>query len=206
MIGSSIGTQTIGGNSASYPPSAKNGIRGIYAADTQIAAVLSTAVFTGAVYSGVKGAAAHYIPTRSLHAVYASKYILFMTAGTKDDSIMFTHIHGNIETRSGETAELIFNVTDKDGNAADLAGAAAEYRIARRAGDAALLTCTSAADGGIVIDDNAVTVTLDTAALTQDEKPMLGDFFAQLRITVGGRTLVAAEGPISILPVILPAP
>ncbi len=204
MIGERIGACAIGVNAA--PRTREyDGIPAFYAADMRISALLSAAVLTGAVYRPAQTLAAYYTAGSTLRAVYQHEHILPVTADTKDNSSMFTHIHSNIETRSGETEELVFHVADKDGNAADLTGAAAEYRIARRAGDTALLSCTSADGGGIVIEDNAVTVTFDTAALTQNEKPLLGDFFAQLRITVNDRTLVVAEGPISIAPVVLPA-
>lgn len=123
-----------------------------------------------------------------------------------EDEEMNTYIHGTIEARSGEWIEINFNVSDADGNAVDLTEASAEYRIARRAGDAALISRHSGESGGISIGDNIVNVTVDTAALVQGGKPLLGDFFAQLMITLDGRTLVAAEGPISISPVVLPAP
>jgi hypothetical protein len=118
---------------------------------------------------------------------------------------MHTRIHPLIEVRSGETADLVFSVTDESGAGVDLAGASAEYRLARRAGERALLTLHSGAAGGIVLDGEAASVSLDTNALVQNGKPLLGDFFGQLRLTLGGRTLVVAEGPLCLHPVILPA-
>lgn len=118
---------------------------------------------------------------------------------------MHTSIHPLIEIRSGETAELVFTITDAAGASIDLGGASAEYRLARRAGERAALSLHSAADGGIALEDSAAIVSIDTAALVQNGKPLLGDFLGQLRLTIGGRTLVAAEGPLCLHPVILPA-
>ncbi|MDP2204758.1 MAG: hypothetical protein Q8K65_00460 [Alphaproteobacteria bacterium] len=118
---------------------------------------------------------------------------------------MHTGIHPPIDIRSGEMAELVFTVTDGAGAGIDLGGAAAEYRLARRAGERALLTLHSGEDGGVTIDSETVTVSLDTAALVQNGKAMLGDFFGQLRLTIGGRSLVAAEGNLCLHPIILPA-
>ncbi|MFN7115006.1 MAG: hypothetical protein ACK4PK_11685 [Alphaproteobacteria bacterium] len=118
---------------------------------------------------------------------------------------MHTGIHPPIDIHSGETAELVFTVTDGAGAGIDLGGAAAEYRLARRAGARAILTLHSGDSGNVAIDAETVTVSLDTGALVQNGQPMLGDFFGQLRLTIGGRTLVAAEGTLCLHPVILPA-
>jgi hypothetical protein len=118
---------------------------------------------------------------------------------------MHTRIHPLIEIRSGEIADLVFSVTDQNGAGVDLAGASAEYRLARRAGERALLTLHSDESGGIALAGEVATVSLDTNALAQNGKPLLGDFFGQLRLSIGGRTLVVAEGPLCLHPVILPA-
>lgn len=118
---------------------------------------------------------------------------------------MHTRIHPPIDIRSGETADLFFSVTDADGAGVDLAGASAEYRLARRAGERALLTLHSGENGGIALAGEVATVSLDTNVIVQNGKPLLGDFFGQLRLTLGERTLVVAEGVLCLHPVILPA-
>lgn len=117
---------------------------------------------------------------------------------------MYTRLHPLIDIRSGETADLSFAVTDAAGASLDLGGASAEYRIARRAGEPALTSLSSDAES-ITIGGGYVTAHVDTGVLIQNGKPVLGDCFGQLRLTLGGRTLVVAEGPLCIHPVILPA-
>lgn len=118
---------------------------------------------------------------------------------------MHTEIHPLLDMRSGERAVLVFNVRDGAGMPVDLSEAEAEYRIARRAGERALLTLHSGDGGGIALDGSAARVSIDTALLAQNGRALLGDFFAQLRLTVDEVTLIAAEGPLCIHPVILPA-
>lgn len=118
---------------------------------------------------------------------------------------MHTRIHPPVDIRSGEQADLVFSVTDESGAGLDLTGGMAEYRLARRAGERALLTLHSDGDGGIALAGEVATVSLDTNALVQNGKPLLGDFFGQLRLSLGGRTLVVAEGVLCLHPVILPA-
>lgn len=207
MTGQSIGAQAIGFGAAAAARQTSAGQPAVFAAQIFLAAPLSPAAAAGALYVPGQSHIAIIAPHTNTAAIWAATHRLHISThhdSRKDDSTMYTHIHGNIETRSGERAELVFSVTDKDGNAADLTDAAAEYRLARRAGDTALLTCHSEIGGGITIADNIVTVSFDTGTLTQAGKALLGDFFAQLRITVDERTLVVAEGPISIAPVILP--
>jgi len=115
---------------------------------------------------------------------------------------MHTAIHPLIETHSGTRITIVFNVRDAAGNLLDLDEASAEYRLARRAGERALLSLNSGADGGILLDGSSVHIGLDTDLLPGGA---LGDFFGQLRLTIGGQTLVAAEGPLCVHPVILPA-
>ena len=113
---------------------------------------------------------------------------------------MQTSLHALIETHTGEDVELAFHVTDGAGGDVDLAEASASYKIARRAGDAALLTKTNG--NGITLEGAAATVSFNTSELAAEDAPLLGDFFGQLTLTIGGVTLVAAEGPIAIAPVI----
>jgi hypothetical protein len=151
---------------------------------------------------------ARYTIQRDIDAAWTFRRILQVSIRKprrKDDRHMYTHIHSAIETRSGEKAELVFNVTDHEGNAVDLSAASAEYRLARRAGEAAIAVYNSEENGGITLEGNLAKVMLDTNDVMQSGKPLLGDFFGQLRVTVDDRMLVAAEGVINIAPVILPA-
>ena len=113
---------------------------------------------------------------------------------------MQTSLHPLIETHTGEDVEIAFHVTDGAGNDVDLGAATASYKIARRAGDAAVLTKTNGS--GITLSDNTATVAFNTAELADGDTPLLGDFFGQLTLTIGGVTLVVAEGPIAVDPVI----
>ena len=204
MTGRGIGLHAIGMIDAPAQTHAPRGNTAVFMPAIHIAGVFSNAVNIAARYIPAHTATAPFICAALTSGVWAPRHFLHIETDRKDDTTMHTHIHGNIEARSGEPVEIAFNVTDKDGNAIDLTSATAEYRLARRAGDVALLTCSSD-DGDIIAEDNRVTVTFDSAALTQGGQPLMGDFFGQLRITKDARTLVVAEGPISIAPVILPA-
>lgn len=207
MTGRGIGLQAIGADDGRSKYGKARGINAFFMPRVHVRALFSAAAAEKARYMTAQEFTAIFTDKAQAAAVWAAQYILHIVAadGRKDDTAMHTHIHGNIEARSGEPVEIVFNVTDKDGNTADLTLATAEYRLARRAGDAALLTRSSAAEGGIAMDGSTVTVTIDTTALMHAGAAMLGDFFGQLRITLDGRTLVVAEGPVSIAPVILPA-
>lgn len=113
---------------------------------------------------------------------------------------MHTAVHGLIRLKAGEPATLIFTVTDREGLPVDLSGAQARYKLARRAGDAALLTLTDG--GGIALAANVATVSLETAELTGPDGALTGDFLGQLTLVKDGAGLVVAEGPVSVEPVI----
>lgn len=108
--------------------------------------------------------------------------------------------HPLIQTHSGEDIQLAFHVTDASGNALDITAASALYKIARRAGAAALLTKTDA--DGIGIAGNVATVSLNTADLAVAGTAQIGDFWGQLTLTLENITLVVAEGPLSVAPII----
>lgn len=206
MTGRGIGQQAIGMIDAQVSSDTPRGKPAVFMFRTDAAALFAPKAIIDARYTRAQEIAAPFTHHTDCRAIWSVRHILHIETDKKDSTTMHTHIHGNIEARSGEPVEIAFNVTDKDGNAIDLTLATAEYRLARRAGDTALLSCSSAGDGGITAEGNIATVTFDSAALTQNGQPMLGDFYGQLRITLDSRTLVVAEGPISIAPVILPAP
>ena len=114
---------------------------------------------------------------------------------------MYTVTHGLISAKTGETVQVTFTVTDGSGNAVSVEGAAATYKIARRAGDTAILAKTEAE--GISLVSNMAIVEFDTGDLADAEGALLGDFFAQLTITKDGDGLVVSEGPLHVSPVIL---
>jgi len=113
---------------------------------------------------------------------------------------MHINPHPLIRTHSGEDIVLAFHVTDAAGVALDLTEAAATYKIARRAGESALLVKTQ--EDGIVLSGGTATVSLNTAALAADGQPLIGDFWGQLTLSLNGATQVAAEGPLAVAPVI----
>ena len=113
---------------------------------------------------------------------------------------MYTVVHPLVETHTGEAVRLVFTVTDQAGTAVSLSGASAIYKIARHAGDAALLVKTETA--GIALSGNTATVSFNTSELTSGGAALLGDFFAQLQVTKSGDSLIVAEGPLSVAPVI----
>jgi hypothetical protein len=113
---------------------------------------------------------------------------------------MHTLIHGLIEAKTGEPVLITFTITDRNGTAVLVDGAAATYKIARRAGEVALVTKTEV--DGITLSSNTAIVALNMGELTDGAEALLGDFFAQLRITMDGDGLVVAEGPIHVAAVI----
>ena len=113
---------------------------------------------------------------------------------------MYTSIHSPLETHTGEPVRITFLVTDAAGAPVTVTGAAATYKIARRNGEAALLTKTEAA--GITLLNDSAVVEFNTGELLQEGQPLLGDFFTQLKITKNGDTLVAAEGVLQVKAVI----
>ena len=113
---------------------------------------------------------------------------------------MYTVTHSLLRAKAGEPVRLSVTVTDKSGTAVDLTGASAVYKIARHAGDTALLTITDA--NGITLSGNIATVDVNTADLKNSSVQLLGDFFGQLQITQNGDSLFVAEGPLCLDPVI----
>lgn len=205
---SGIGIHAIG---AAEPVAMGTGHRAIYARyslQTTVFACHGSTADILAVAAAASEQSAIYARCVNLDAIWQRQRgldIQIKSNGGKEDGHMYTHIHGTIEMRSGERAELVFNITDHDGATVDLTEASAEYRVARRAGEAALMVCTSEENGGIVMTGSAATVTVDTNTLAQGGKPLMGDFFAQLRITLDERMLIVAEGVINVAPVIGPA-
>jgi hypothetical protein len=115
---------------------------------------------------------------------------------------MYTITHRLIETHTGEPVKITFTVTDQAGAPVTVASATAVYKIARRLGEAALLTKTDA--DGITLSGSTAIVEFNTGELVDDDEvPLLGDFAGQLLITKDGDGLIVAEGQINIAPVIL---
>lgn len=113
---------------------------------------------------------------------------------------MNTITFNTVEAHAGEPVEISFPLTDIDGADIDLTGAAAEFRIARRNGDAALLIV---ADDDIDIAGSTVVASFQTADLVNGALEQLtGRFFGQLFVTKSGDTLVVAEGFIIVRPII----
>lgn len=114
---------------------------------------------------------------------------------------MYTVTHPLISAKSGEPVRITFTITDQAGNAVSMTGASATYKIARQADDAALLTKTSPT--AITLSSNTAAVNFNTGDLLDGSTPLLGDFIGQLTITKSGDSLVVAEGPLHVSPVIL---
>lgn len=136
-------------------------------------------------------------PTSARLGRFDSRSRIFLVMVLED--VMHTVMFEPVIAHADEPMELIFSVTDRDGNAVALAGASALFKIARTPDSAPLLVKTT--DDGIVLQDNTATVAFHTAELAdEEENALLGDFFAQLRIARDENSLVASEGRISILP------
>ncbi len=64
----------------------------------------------------------------------------------------------------------------------------------------ALLTKTDT--DGITLSSNTAEVAFNTGELSDSGAGLIGDFFAQLKITKDGDSLIVAEGPLHIAPII----
>lgn len=108
---------------------------------------------------------------------------------------MHTQYHGLVTAHLGDSLRLEFVVTDKSGANVDLSAASAVYKLARRHDAPAVVVLNG--ESGVAMLENVVSVSLDTASIART-----GDFFGQLFVTIDGETLVVAEGPVHIAPVI----
>lgn len=113
---------------------------------------------------------------------------------------MYTVTHPLIDTKTGEPVTLAFHITNRAGAPLDVSAGSAVYKIARRAGETAILNVTG---DDIMLDGTTVTVSFNTGDIAQAGTPLMGDFLGQLTLTLDGVGLVVAEGPISIRPVIV---
>lgn len=142
-------------------------------------------------------------PLRTRHVdatgIYDKRISLPATAHLENKT-MHTARHGIIATKTGEPVEIVFTVTDQAGNAVELDGASATYKIARRAGETALLTKTE--NNGVALAANLAIISFHTAELADENGALTGDFFAQLTITIDGEGLIVAEGTVSVCGVI----
>lgn len=110
---------------------------------------------------------------------------------------MYTVTHDLLSAKAGEPVRIVFTVTDQDGAAVTLTGAAASYKIARGAGEAALLSKTQG--NGITLSGNSATVEFSTGDIQDSNNQQLyGEFLGQLKITKSGDGLYVAEGPLLI--------
>lgn len=115
---------------------------------------------------------------------------------------MYTVKHELLLTKFGESVELRFTVTDRNGEAVDLSvpGVFAVYKVGRNAVSAAVMTKTESS--GITFDGNIAIVNFTTDEITEEEVQTSITYLGQLKITKGGDTLYVAEGNIRIDPVI----
>ena len=109
--------------------------------------------------------------------------------GTKNDTL---------EMFAGTTRDLVVTVTDEDGSAHDLTGHTGEWCLARKQGDAALLTKTTGA--GVVLTDPSGGIC--TVSLASDDTDgMQGVYYWELRLVDATTDEdVPAYGYVRILP------
>lgn len=109
---------------------------------------------------------------------------------------MHTVTHAPLSAKTGEPVRIVFTVTDLAGEAVALDGADAVYRLARRAGEAAILEVSS--PDGIMLGGNTAEVEFDTNDIADAGGPLTGDFTGQLTVTKDGAGLVVAEGIVRV--------
>src|SRR5690606_22572930 len=121
-----------------------------------------------AALSGKAAAATHF------DATYTPLFNITGLFKAEEPAMPALH-HKLVDTKTGDDISLVFDIRDANGDAVDLTTAAITYKISRRAGDAALLTKTQ--DSGIARSGSIATVSFNTAEMTADDAPLIGDFF-----------------------------
>lgn len=118
---------------------------------------------------------------------------------------MYTVEFPMIRAKYGEQVQMVLPVTDRNGEVIpeeDYAGATAEFKVARRVQDAAVLTKTEADDIEIDAVNSKLVIDFNTDEITPTEIQSHIVFFAQVSLTIDGVKLWVAEGNIRIDPVI----
>ena len=104
----------------------------------------------------------------------------------------------NLITFSGDTSVFKFTVTNDAGEAVDLAGASATWKLAKRVDSPVLLTKT--VGPGIVVTDIPGGL-LEATLIPADTEDLRGLHYWELQITdSAGQKVTAAQGHISIYP------
>lgn len=112
---------------------------------------------------------------------------------------MYTVFHAQVTAKVGEPIRIVYTVKDNAGATVDVSsGVTGTYKIARRAGEAALLTLTTE----LIFSGSTVTVAYNTNQVLSSTVQCLGDFFDQLKLVKTGDTLYICEGIVTIDPVI----
>ena len=117
---------------------------------------------------------------------------------------MHTAKHDPFVCRVGESVQITYNVTDKDGNPVSVAGANGNYKVSRELGDTALLTKTVGAGLSLSGTQAVVSFLVSEIVETIDEEDVqiIGLVKDQLRIIKDGDDLVVANGSFTIEDVI----
>ena len=106
--------------------------------------------------------------------------------------------------KAGEELQMTFNITDDSGTPLNVDGATATLKLARLAGDPAIVTYTDT--DGVTLSGSTAVGLIKTADLLDDDSPqnqLFGDFSAQLKIVKASQPLYVAEGLICVDAVIL---
>lgn len=98
-----------------------------------------------------------------------------------------------VDLYEGENGEITFKIMDAAGNAVDLSGATAAYKIARRGYGPGAVATYATGGSGITIEGNKVTV-----ALAITDSLVAGTYDDQLTLTKDGKTVVASAGRFNI--------
>lgn len=109
---------------------------------------------------------------------------------------MFTAENDKIEAHANERVQITYNVTDAEGNPVDCTTATGSFKIGREMGSTTLLTKSSSP--GLVFSGTQAIATFNTNEVQEKGAQALGNFFAQLRISIGGIDLVSAKGRVII--------
>ena len=138
---------------------------------------------------------AKWITMASILSIYDTKYYIHLEINK-----MFAQEHVPLRIKMNEDVELIFTVTDEQGDAVSLVGATATFRVARHQNTPMILEKNNSS--GVTIVGHEVKVLFNASEIEVAGTALKGDFVDQLVITKDGKSICVSEGRITIEPLI----
>jgi hypothetical protein len=113
-----------------------------------------------------------------------------------------SHNVQNFEIHAGDSRDIVVTVTDSQGAAVDLTGAAVAWQLARSAGSAAAVVSKSLGAGIAITDgpNGVFTVTLDPA----DTESLTGLYYHEAEVTdAAGNRSTVLTGVATVIPTLI---